>query len=75
MDTILDFGLAYDTVVRALPIAREIRKMPRAYICNVIHTVVGEVFSNWAKQQIEETSLAQGPENINAGTPTTHEED
>lgn len=41
MDTILDFGMSYAIVVDSLPIMREIRKMPRSYICNVIYTRVG----------------------------------
>ena len=53
MDTILDFGLAYNAVVNALPVTREIRKMPRAYICNVIHTLVGEPFKKWVQKCCE----------------------
>ena len=44
LDLILDFGLAYKVVVDCLPVLREIRKMPRQYICNVIYTKVGEPF-------------------------------
>ena len=47
MDRILDFGLAYTEVVDSLPVMREIRKMPRAYVCNVIYTRVGEPFRKW----------------------------
>ena len=44
MDHILDFGMAYREVVDALPIAREIRKMARQYVCNVIYTLIGTPF-------------------------------
>ena len=47
MDTILDWGLSHDAVVRALPVVREIRKMPRGYVCNVIYTLVGDPFKRW----------------------------
>ena len=47
MDTILDFGLGYQDVVNALPVVREIRKMPRDYVCNVIYTLVGGPFKDW----------------------------
>ena len=47
MDTILDFGLGYQVVVNALPVIRETRKMPRAYVCNVIYTLVGAPFKDW----------------------------
>lgn len=50
MDRILDFGLAYSDVVDSLPVLREIRKMPRAYVCNVIYTRVGKEFANWVKK-------------------------
>ena len=44
MELILDFGMGYRAVVDALPIVRETRKMPRAYVCNVIYTLVGPDF-------------------------------
>ena len=47
MDYILDFGLGYQVVVDALPVVREIRKMPRSYVCNVIYTLVGGPFKDW----------------------------
>ena len=47
LDLILDFGLSYSAVVNALPIMKEIRKMPRQYLCNVIYTLVGETFKKW----------------------------
>ena len=47
MDTILDFGRAYVVVENALPVIRETRKMPRAYVCNVIYTLVGDPFKDW----------------------------
>ena len=47
LDHILDFGLSYSAVVNALPIMKELRKMPRAYLCNVIYTLVGEPFKKW----------------------------
>lgn len=47
MDYILDFGLGYQDVVDSLPVVREIRKMPRCYVCNVIFTLVGTPFKDW----------------------------
>ena len=54
LDEILDFGLSYKDVVDALPIMREIRKMPREYICNVIYTLVGEEFKKWMMERCQE---------------------
>ena len=47
LDHILDFGLGYPAVENALPVLREIRKMPRSYICSVIYTLVGTPFKTW----------------------------
>ena len=54
LDLILDFGLSYPAVEAALPIMREIRKMPRAYICNIIYTLVGEAFKKWVSKNCVE---------------------
>lgn len=44
MDKIIDFGLSKQEVVNCLPIIREIRKMPRQYVSNVIFTLTGSIF-------------------------------
>ena len=54
MDNILDFGLSYADVVDSLPVLREIRKMPRAYVCNVIYTRVGKDFRKWVQKGCQE---------------------
>ena len=54
MDHILDFGLSYAAVVKALPILREVRKMPRQYICNVVYTLVGNPFREWMMARVKE---------------------
>ena len=46
IDDMLAFGEQYEEVMRALPVVgKEILKLPRAYIANVIHTVVGDPFA------------------------------
>ena len=38
----------YPEVMRALPVIdKEIRKLPRSYIANVIYTIVGDKFNEW----------------------------
>ena len=54
MELILDFGMSYREVVDALPIVRETRKMPRAYVCNVIYTLVGAPFKDWVLKSCRE---------------------
>ena len=40
--------------MEALPITeKEIQKLPRAYIANVIYTISGKDFKNWTDSQIE----------------------
>ena len=53
LDEILEFGLSFREVVDALPIMKEIRKMPRSYICNVIYTLVGEPFQKWVMERCQ----------------------
>ena len=54
LNHILDFGLSYPLVVKALPVQREIRKMPRSYICTVIYTLVGQPFKTWVDHRCED---------------------
>jgi hypothetical protein len=38
-------------VVDCLPVIREIRKMPRQYICNVIFTCLKDPFQEWVNER------------------------
>ena len=37
-----------------LPDSREIHKVPREWICNIIASVLKNIFTDWVKQQIED---------------------
>lgn len=51
----LTYAKAHPAVLRALPeVEKEILKLPRAYIANVIHTIVGETFRAWVKARVDE---------------------
>jgi hypothetical protein len=55
IDHILECGKSCTRIAKALPIEqREIEKLPRAYICNVIYTLVGEKFKDWVEKKIQE---------------------
>ena len=42
-------------VMKALPIEpREIEKLPRTYISNVIYTIVGDKFKEWVEKVMQE---------------------
>ena len=56
-------GLTFDTMLhnaKKLPgfihylsaEEKEIEKLPRAYIANLIYTIVGEKFKEWVKQKV-----------------------
>ena len=48
----LTFASDYPEAMRALPsVKKEIDKLPRAYIANVIHTVVGDLFAEWINKR------------------------
>ena len=47
-ELILEYAKQYPEVMAALPsIEREIIKLPREYLCNVIHTLIGDPFYFW----------------------------
>ena len=49
----LTFGFKYDPVQDALPIVeKEVLKLPRQYVANVIHTLVGQDFVSWVNEQV-----------------------
>ena len=41
-------------VMKRLPEEKEIIKLPKQYLTNVIYTIVGEDFANWVRARIEE---------------------
>jgi len=54
IEHILKFSESYQNVRLALPLLdREVNKLPRDYICNLVHTIVKEPFVEWVKSQID----------------------
>ena len=39
---------------RALPPSKEIAKLSRAYLANVIHTIMGQKFQDWVNHQVNQ---------------------
>ena len=54
LEKILEFALSYKVVENALPPVREIWKMPRQYICNLIFTLVGAPFQAWVNERCQQ---------------------
>jgi hypothetical protein len=54
VETMLDFAQLHPQVLEHLPIAKEIKKLSRAYLGNVIYTIVGKPFKDWVDGKIKE---------------------
>ena len=57
IDDFLEFAAEADNgkALKALPEKRkEIMKMPRSYIANVIYTIIGDPFQKWADKRVTE---------------------
>ena len=48
-----NFSAKYPGVNKYFPIEKEMDKLPRQYIANVIYTIVGNQFSEWVKSQMQ----------------------
>ena len=46
------FATAYPQLARYFPIEKEMEKLPRQYIANVIYTIVGNPFAKWVESQM-----------------------
>ena len=57
VECLLEFTKYYPDVMKALPIDKEIKKLSRQYLGNVIYTVVGKPFSDWVDSRVEARNL------------------
>ena len=53
IQTIFDFARGDQDVESALPPSNEIKKLSRAYLANVIYTIMGQNFQNWVDAQVK----------------------
>ena len=47
------FAKSYPGIRDYFPIEKEVKKLPRQYIANVIYTVVGTQFAKWVEAQMK----------------------
>ena len=47
----------HSQVLDYLPVAKEIIKLPKQFLVNVIYTVVGDAFADWVKQRVVARNL------------------
>jgi hypothetical protein len=52
IEQILAFAGKYERVQNAFPDIKETLKFERSYICNVIHTILGDVFQQWVEYRV-----------------------
>jgi hypothetical protein len=52
LEDVMEFAAGYAGVNDYFPVAREMRKLPRQYICNMIYSIVGDPFMKWVKNRV-----------------------
>jgi hypothetical protein len=52
LEDVIEFASNYEGVSDYFPVGREMRKMPRQYICNMIYSIVGDPFMKWVKNRV-----------------------
>ena len=53
LEDLLEFAMKHSRVMQALPIEKEIKKLSRSYVANVIYTIIGDTFSQWVDKRIK----------------------
>ena len=54
MKRIKEFIAEHAQCLQYLPVEQEWEKLPKQWICNIIHSSVENEFADWVKQRIEE---------------------
>ena len=57
IEKILTFAGKYEIIQNAFPDIKETLKFERSYICNVIHTLLGDVFQKWVDDRVQERNM------------------
>ena len=52
LSNIIDFALQHDNVRDYFPLTKELTKMSRKYICDVVYSLVGEQFEQWVNERV-----------------------
>ena len=51
-DAVVNSAIQNGGFTNGLPVEREVCKLPRQYVVNVIYTIVGNVFSQWVRSRV-----------------------
>ena len=58
LEQIFSHMAGHENVFQYLPDGKEMRKLPKQWIVNIIATIAGESFISWVSQRIKERNLA-----------------
>ena len=53
INDMMEYVTQKPVVERYLPVAKEVVKLPRQYLANIIYTVKGENFQTWVNQRVK----------------------
>ena len=62
IDKILKEFAGHPQVVHYLPDAKDVPRLPRQWILNVVFTVVGRPFADWVNRQVEDRNATRASE-------------
>lgn len=55
VETFIDYAKRYPQVMRCFPsVVKEVEKLPRQYIINVMYTILGRQFGDWVDERVNE---------------------
>ena len=54
VDTILEYGRRFDQVKQYLPDERDMAKLPRQWVINVVYSLCSEDFREWVSLQVKD---------------------
>ena len=74
IETMLEYAEQHPDAMEVLPIIpREREKLPRQYIANAIHTIIGDPFKAWVDQKVNERhELRREPQDAIQLDPDIH---
>ena len=50
----MNHAMGIDAVKERLPDPKDIMRLPKQYLINVVYTIVGQQFAQWVKEKVEE---------------------
>ena len=54
IESIMKFLADFEEIYKFLPIDKEIKRLPKQFIVNIAYSIIGQQFSKWVKERINE---------------------